>query len=67
VPDTAQNLPGESPVPGRSRAEGKEKDNDAPVVCSNFMDSVVEKGNLGAAPKKVERNGGNPGKRQHED
>ena len=34
---------------------------DAPVVCANLMESVVEKGNLIAALRKVERNGGSPG------
>ena len=34
---------------------------DAPVVSGNLMESVVEKGNLSAALRKVERNGGSPG------
>jgi len=34
---------------------------DAPVVRGNLMESVVEKGNLIAALRKVERNGGSPG------
>lgn len=34
---------------------------DAPVGCRNLMESVVEKGNLIAALRKVERNGGSPG------
>jgi RNA-directed DNA polymerase len=34
---------------------------DAPVVCANLMESVVERGNLIAALRKVERNGGSPG------
>lgn len=34
---------------------------DAPVVCGSLMESVVEKGNLSAALRKVERNGGSPG------
>jgi RNA-directed DNA polymerase len=38
-----------------------EKGEDAPVVCSNLMESVVERENLIAALRKVERNGGSPG------
>ncbi|MCL4476828.1 MAG: group II intron reverse transcriptase/maturase [Nitrospirae bacterium] len=34
---------------------------DAPVVCGNLMERVVERGNLIAALRKVERNGGSPG------
>ena len=34
---------------------------DAPVVCANLMESVVERENLIAALRKVERNGGSPG------
>ncbi len=34
---------------------------DAPVVSVNLMESVVERGNLIAALRKVERNGGSPG------
>ncbi len=34
---------------------------DAPVVSANLMESVVEKGTLVAALRKVERNGGSPG------
>ena len=34
---------------------------DAPVVSANLMESVVEKGNLIAALRKVQRNGGSPG------
>lgn len=34
---------------------------DAPVGSGNLMESVVEKGNLIAALRKVERNGGSPG------
>lgn len=34
---------------------------DAPVVRGNLMESVVERGNLIAALRKVERNGGSPG------
>jgi RNA-directed DNA polymerase len=34
---------------------------DAPVVSANLMESVVERGNLIAALRRVERNGGSPG------
>jgi RNA-directed DNA polymerase len=34
---------------------------DAPVVCANLMESVVERENLIAALRKVERNAGSPG------